>query len=94
MLPDNTGAIPADQMAVLQQLGDYIRGCHSPAAALASGSGIANASLRVDFPLAVVDRVILMEDLASTGEVVQGFTVEVLPAGGYNPQPVWASTLD
>lgn len=28
VLPDNTGSIPADQMAVLQALGDYIRQCH------------------------------------------------------------------
>ncbi len=29
VLPDDTGVIPEDQMAVLQGLGDYIRGCHS-----------------------------------------------------------------
>ncbi len=58
VLPDDTGAIPADQMAVLQGLGDYIRNCHSPAAAVAAGNGTA-ASLTVDFPLTLVNRVII-----------------------------------
>ena len=82
VLPDDTGAIPADQMAVLQGLGDYIRACHSPAAALASGNGT-GASLHIPFPAAaLVDRVILQEDLAA-GQLVQGFTVAVDAAGGY-----------
>ena len=86
VLPDNTGSIPADQMGVLQGLGDYVRACHSNEAAVARGNGT-GASIRIDFPFANVNRVILQEDL-SFGELVQGFTVEVLPAGGYNPQPV------
>ena len=89
VLPDNTGSIPADQMAVLQGLGDYIRTCHSDAAAVARGNGT-GVSLRVDFPFAFVNRVILQEDLAF-GQLVLAFTVEVLPAGGYNPQPVWVA---
>ena len=86
VLPDSTGAIPADQMAVLQALGDYIRGCHGPAAALNATAGV-GAAIRLDFAQAVVDRVILQEDLAA-GQLVQAFTVAVLPPGGYDPQPV------
>ena len=86
VLPDNNGVIPADQMAVLQSLGDYIRGCHSPAAAVNRTQGV-GASIRLDFPLQVVDRVILQEDLAF-GQIVQAFTVAALPAGGYDPEPV------
>ena len=81
VLPDDTGSIPADQMAVLQGLGDYIRTCHSPQAALASTNGTA-ASLHMAFPAALVDRVILQEDMA-LGQLVQGFTVEVNAAGGW-----------
>ena len=89
VLPDNTGSIPSDQMAVLQGLGDYIRTCHSNEAAVARGNGT-GLSLRVDFPFTFVNRVILQEDL-SFGQLVQGFTVEVLPAGGYSPKPVWVA---
>jgi alpha-L-fucosidase len=88
VLPDNTGSIPADQLAVLQGLGDYIRACHSPAAALATAAAAANVTrLSVSFPLATVDRVILQEDLA-LGQLVWAFTVWALPAGGFNPQPI------
>ena len=76
-------------MAVLQGLGDYIRACHSPAAALAATNGTA-ASLTLTFPLSLVNRVILQEDL-SFGQLVRGFTVTALPDGGYNPQPVWVA---
>ncbi len=86
VLPDNTGSIPADQMAVLQALGDYARECHGDAAAVARGNGT-GLSIKVDFSFANVNRVILQEDLAF-GQLVQGFTVEVLPAGGYDPKPV------
>ena len=86
VLPDNTGSIPSDQMAVLQGLGDYIRECHSNEAAVARGNGT-GLSIRVDFSFTNVNRVIIQEDLAF-GQLVQGFRVEVLPAGGYNPQPV------
>ena len=87
VLPDNTGSIPADQMAVLQGLGDYISACHSPSAALASTNATNATSLTVRFPLATVDRVILQEDLA-LGQLVFAFTVKAQPAGGYNPQPI------
>jgi hypothetical protein len=86
VLPDNNGLIPADQLAVLQAFGDYIRGCHSPAAAVNRTQG-AGVSIRLDFPLQVIDRVILQEDLAF-GQIVQAFTVAALPAGGYDPEPV------
>jgi alpha-L-fucosidase len=81
VLPDDTGAIPADQMAALQGLGDYIRACHSPQAALAAGNGT-TATLHLTFPAALVNRVILQEDL-SRGQLVQGFTVQVDAAGGW-----------
>jgi hypothetical protein len=87
VVPDATGAIPADQMAVLQTLGDYIRQCHSPAAALAASNGT-GASITVTLPAnSVVDRVILQEDLAF-GQLVLAFTVEVNTPGGYAPKPV------
>ena len=86
VLPDDTGNIPADQMSVLQALGDYIRGCHSPAAAANRTSG-AGATIRLDFPVASVDRVILQEDQAR-GQLVRAFTVLALPQGGYAPEPV------
>jgi len=86
VLPDNTGSIPADQMAVLQAFGDYARECHGAAAALARVNGT-GMSISVSFPFANVNRVILQEDL-SFGQLVQGFTVEVLPAGGYSPKAV------
>ena len=82
VLPDNTGSIPADQMAVLQGLGDYIRTCHSDAAAVARGSG-AGLSVRLDFNFTFINRVILQEDLSVGGQIVQAFKVEVLPAGGW-----------
>ena len=82
VLPDNTGSIPADQMAVLQGLGDYIRTCHSDAAAVARGSG-AGLSFRLDFNFTFINRVILQEDLSVGGQIVQAFKVEVLPAGGW-----------
>ena len=84
VLPDSTGAIPADQMALLQAFGDYVRGCHSPAAAAAATSGRAN-SLTIELAATTtLDRVILQEDLA-LGELVWAFTVEVQPEGGYSP---------
>ena len=87
VLPDATGSIPADQMAVLQALGDYARACHSPAAALAAGSG-RGASLTIPLPAAAtIDRVILQEDL-SQGQLVWAFTVEAKPEGGYDPAPI------
>ena len=87
VLPDDTGVIPADQFAVLQALGDYIRACHSPAAAVASTSGV-GASITLNLPnTPTIDRVILMEDLA-LGQLVQAFTVQVLPPGGYAPAPI------
>ena len=86
VLPDATGAIPADQMAVLQGLGDYIRACHSPAAALAAGNGT-TASLHFAFPPAWVDRVVLQEELA-LGQLVQAFTVRVDAGGGYSKHTV------
>ncbi len=87
VLPDNTGFIPQDQMQLLQSLGDYIRGCHSPAAAVASANGT-GVSLTLTLPsTTVIDRVILQEDLAY-GQLVLAFTVSVLPPGGYDPQPV------
>lgn len=89
VLPDDTGIIPADQMAVLQALGDYIRGCHSDAAAVNRTTGT-GASIRLDFPLATINRVILQED-QTLGQIVQAFTVSVLPEGGYDPQPVWVA---
>lgn len=89
VLPDDTGVIPADQMAVLQALGDYIRGCHSDAAAVNRTAGV-GASIRLDFPLTTINRVILQEDQA-LGQLVQAFTVAVLPEGGYDPQPVWVA---
>jgi hypothetical protein len=86
VIPDKTGNIPADQMELLQGLGDYIRTCHSPAAALASSSGTA-ASLTLTFPLHTVDRIMLQEDLAF-GQLVRAFTVTAQPEGGWLKQPV------
>ena len=68
--------------AVLQGLGDYIRTCHSDAAAVARGSG-AGLSFRLDFNFTFINRVILQEDLSVGGQIVQAFKVEVLPAGGW-----------
>ena len=86
VLPDNTGSIPADQMAVLQGLGDYIRSCHSPQAAAAASNGT-GAALSFTFPKTFINRVILQED-QSKGQLVQAFKVEVRVAGGYAPKPV------
>jgi hypothetical protein len=87
VLPDNTGSIPADQMAVLQAFGDYVRECHSAHAAVAATSGTA-ASITVTLPTTtVINRVILQEDL-SAGQLVLAFTVSALPPGGYAPKPV------
>jgi alpha-L-fucosidase len=87
VLPDNTGSIPADQMAVLQAFGDYIRSCHSPSAAIAATNGT-GSSITLTLPnTTIINRVILQEDL-TFGELVLSFTVEVQPPGGYNPKPV------
>ncbi len=86
VLPDDTGNIPADQMAVLQALGDYIRGCHSPAVAVNATSGV-GATIRLDFAPTSVDRVILQEDQAY-GQLVREFSVLALPQGGWAPEPV------
>ncbi len=84
VLPDNTGNIPSDQMALLQAFGDYVRGCHSPAAAVAATNGRANSLTIVLNATTTLDRVILQEDL-TLGELVWAFTVEVKPEGGYSP---------
>lgn len=86
VLPDNTGSIPDDQMALLQEFGDYVRLCHSPQVALAAANGT-GASIVVDFAPTVVNRVILQENLAY-GQLVMAFTVQVQAPGGYNPQPI------
>ncbi len=52
----------------------------APQAAIAAGNGT-SASVTVQFPLTNIDRVVLQEDL-TFGEIVQAFTVSVLPAGG------------
>lgn len=90
VLPDDTGAIPADQMGVLQGLGDYIRTCHSLGAAVAASNGT-GSTLSFDFPPTLIDRVWLMEDL-SLGELVQGFEVYVSAPGGYAHNPVLVAT--
>jgi alpha-L-fucosidase len=82
ILPDDTGAIPADQMAVLQSLGDWIRRCHSPAAALAANMGV-GASISITLAAdAAIDRVILQED-QTFGQIVRAFQVFVSTPGGY-----------
>lgn len=86
VLPDDTGSIPADQMALLQSFGDWIRRCHSPTAALAATSGV-GANISLTFPVAQIDRVILQED-QSQGQLVQAFEVYVDAPGGYAPVPV------
>jgi hypothetical protein len=90
VLPDNTGNIPSDQFAVLAALGAYINSCHSPEAAISSTSGV-GVSIRLDLnEVTMINRVILREDL-SKGQIVQGFRVDVLPDGGYDPTPVFAA---
>jgi len=86
VLPDNTGSIPADQMQVLQQFGDYIRSCHLLNNSIASTNGT-GASITLSFPETTINRIILQEDL-SLGEIIMSYTIEVLPSGGYNPQPI------
>ena len=87
VLPDNTGNIPSDQFNVLASLGSYIKACHSLEAAVNSTSGI-GISIRLELStVTIINRVILREDL-SKGQIVQAFTVEVLPDGGYSPSPV------
>ena len=87
VLPDNTGAIPADQMALLQDLGDYIRLCHSPESAVAATNGT-GATLTLTFPSPQwVNRVIIQEDLTH-GQLVRAFNVEAFAGGGYRPEPV------
>lgn len=81
VVPDDTGNIPSDQFAVLQALGDYVRACHSPAAALASAAPVAAMSVHVSFPAAVINRVIIQEDL-SFGETVLSFDVLASSEGG------------
>jgi len=83
VLPDNTGQIPSDQMAVLQELGDWIRRCHSSNVAVASVRNVTGVSASLSFPLTLIDRVILQEDM-SFGQLVWEFTVTVSPPGGYS----------
>jgi len=87
VFPDDTGNIPADQFALLRALGDYVRACHSPAAALASAPPARAASARAAFAPALVDRVVLQEDLAG-GEAVLAFDVWADAEGGYARTPV------
>ena len=87
VVPDDTGNIPPPQFALLQAFGDYVRACHSPAAAAASAAPVAAASASVSFPAQVIDRVLLQEDLAF-GERVLSFDVFVDSEGGYDPVPV------
>lgn len=94
VLPDNTGSIPSDQMALLQALGDYVRACHIPAAAVAATSGRTNVGQSLTLTLnasTTIDRVILQEDL-TFGELVWAFFVEVSPPGGYEKN--WITVAD
>lgn len=86
VLPDNTGSIPSDQMQVLQSFGDYVRQCHLPNSSIASTNGT-GASIKLTFPETTINRIILQEDLRY-GEIVMSYTVEILPSGGYDPQPI------
>jgi alpha-L-fucosidase len=91
VLPDNTGNIPADQMSVLQGLGDYIRACHSPEAAVAATNGT-GASLTLTFSTPqYINRVIIQEDL-SQGQLVQAFSIQALSTSGYSRKPILVAT--
>jgi hypothetical protein len=86
LLPDNTGFVPADQMAALQRLGDYVRECHSNSAALASGNGTGRA-IRIDWPSPrVINRVIIQEDLAF-GQLVLEYKIEAVFCAGVEGAP-------
>jgi alpha-L-fucosidase len=87
VFPDDTGNIPADQFAVLTALGDYVRACHSPAAALASAAPARAPGVAVSFASSLIDRVILQEDLTA-GENVLSFDVYASAEGGYARVPV------
>lgn len=88
VVPDNTGNIPPEQLAVLQALGDYVRACHSPAAAAAAAAPVAAMSVNVSIPgSATIDRVIIEEDLAF-GARVLAFDVTADVEGGYKHVPV------
>ena len=87
VLPDDTGSIPADQMAVLQSLGDYIRTCHSPEAAIAATNGT-GASLTLTFASPqYVNRVIIQEDLTQ-GQLVRAFSIYALSTSGWKREPI------
>ena len=84
-MPDDTGSIPQDQMALLQQLGDWIRRCYSPSAYAVNASG-EKATLTLNFAQpTVIDRVILQEDQGQ-GARVLAYEIEVLPPSGYAVQ--------
>ena len=85
IMPDNTGSVHADQLALTRELGDWIRRCFGPAAYLSNKTGT-SVSIELDFPTPVlVDRVILQED-QSQGARVLAYDIQLHPPGGYTRQ--------
>eukprot|EP00759_Apiculatamorpha_spiralis_P050273 PhF_6_TR4543/c0_g1_i2/m.6399 len=94
VLPDNTGSIPQEQMTLLQALGDYIHTCHTTEAAIGTVVNVTTSKdVTLSFPPStIVNRIMLQEDVAQCGQRVRGFTVSVVPTGGYMPQPMMVAS--
>lgn len=93
VMPDDTGFVPADQMQLLQGLGDYVRKCFSPSAAVGSTSGPGssitlqlaplpqNGTVGAAYP--IVDKLVLQEQLNVTGQAVLSYSVSIDTGTGY-----------
>jgi len=91
--PDATGIIPADQMTLLHEFGDWIRRCYGIGAAIGRTSGQGRV-MRINFEngkFPIIDKLVLQEN-QSGGQQVLAYEVWVLPHGGYDPSFVNAGS--
>ena len=79
--PMQNGSIPADAKLRYAELGGWIRACYGKAPVAAATMSGGTRTVMLSTGGAVVDRVVLTEDIAG-GELVRGFTIELLSPGG------------